>query len=239
MIVKTLAGKIEEYRLNDNGDSKLHWIKTGKTFDAHTAVAQTFVLIRHMNAPSRSFCIEQCVTRINHGRGIDNNIDCWVYVLDNEWNVEYSWNCSCDVLAVANGVIYGISTRTSDNQPRNDVRRFRMHGDEMTPISHCNMKEPQYVKAMHCQSLEKTLVLVSDPTANRLLLFLDDELCWEWQPVGFCHIGPVAISETRGNLYAVVKEVEATYRSEREVISTIQVFDLKGKVTKDTGAIFF
>lgn len=242
VIINTPDGNIEEYSWNDSTRGLL-WISTG-TFTVHTSAGQTFTSIHRMEVTSGTFYIVQCITGKCHCQGADENHDLsypheyaapdWLYVLDNEWNVINSWKCSCNVLAATNGIIYGIPTRCpfkfhSDNQPSNHLRRFHVGGKELPLISHSNMKDPRYVKVMHHQSLDKTLLFVSDPSANRLFLFLDDELCWEWQPVGLCQVGPVAISEASGNLYAVVKESNVNQRGGDAITSSVQTFDLKGK----------
>ena len=131
----------------------------------------------------------------------------WSHVLDDQWKVVHSWRCSFRILCSAGTTIY-VGTEQADGMvaypPEKHVVRYTIDGQQLPPLNHVHMKKPKHVKAMYSQQLGKNVVFVSDWNANKLFLFLDDKLCWEWQPEEFCKVGPVAISETTGYLYAVV-----------------------------------
>ena len=87
---------------------------------------------------------------------------------------------------------------------------------------------------MYNQQLGKNVVLVSDWNVNKLFLFLEEELCWERQPEEICKVGPVAMSEITGRLYAVITDYgDDDYDDDELNSSTIKMFDLNGGVLKD------
>ena len=70
------------------------------------------------------------------------------------------------------------------------------------------MLQPEHLKAGYIPELKKQVLLVSDPTANKLFLYLDEEYCWQWQPDdSSCQVGAVALSIATGHVYAVVTDL--------------------------------
>ena len=195
---------------------KYYYFHLGKWYKAKEFVEtdgyiRTIHSLHRMETTESVFYIVQWISRICPCSGpvghheyycvcFDAHPD-WIHVLDDQWQVVHSWHCSLRIL----------------------------YGQQLPPLNHDHMKKPKYVKAMYSQQLGKNVVFVSDWNANKLFLFLDDELCWEWQPERFCKVGPVAMSKITGHLYAVITDYEDDYYDDDELnFSTIKMFDLKG-----------
>ena len=100
--------------------------------------------------------------------------------------------------------------------------KYSSDGQLISQIQHPNMLQPEHLKAGYIPELKKQLLLVSDPTANKLFLFLDDEYCWQWQPDDSSYkVGSVALSVSTGHVYAVVTDDVEGY-------SWIQMLNLQG-----------
>ena len=217
------------------------WYKT-KEFMESTDYTRTFHSFHRMETTEGIFYIVQWISRIcrcsgpvgHHGYGclcLDAH-PVWIHVLDDQWKVVHSWRCSFRILCSAGTTIYGVTDQFGElvTYPQEKhVVRYTINGQQLAPLNHDHMRKPKHVKAMHSQQLGKNLVVVSDWNANKLFLFLDDELCWEWQPERFCKVGPVAMSKITGHLYAVITDYEDDYYDDDELnFSTIKMFDLKG-----------
>ena len=156
----------------------------------------------------------------------------WIHVLDCDWSVVHSWQCNCVILDLANGIIY-CKTKSHETllqefvneMPTKFVARFNLNGGKLSPLHHLAMKEPYNLKASYSSILRKTVLLVSDLKVNKLFLFLEDDFCWEWQPAESCNVGPIAISESTGHLFAVVlSSIDGTGQT-----SCVKMLDLRGE----------
>ena len=176
----------------------------------------------------------------------------FIHVLNRNLRQLHRWVGEFPVLAATNGVIYCGTGQEADGHGTllqdfiimtdflvGDILRLTVDGHLLAPIRHPSMQKPCNLKASYNQTIDKTLVFVSDSCANKLFLFLDDKLCWEWQPEEFCKVGPVAISETTGYLYAVVvtddgyegiayNPVRGSYGSVMKYPNFIKMFNLEG-----------
>ena len=217
------------------------WYKTKEFFEINE-YRLTFHSFHRMETAEGIFCIVQSLSRIcpcsgpvgHHGYGclcFDAHPD-WIHVLDDQWEVVHSWRCSFRILCSAGTTIYGVTDQFGGlvtYPPEKHVVRYTIDGQQLPPLNHVHMKKPKHVKAMYSQQLGKNVVFVSDWNANKLFLFLDDKLCWQWQSEEFCKVGPVAMSKITGRLYAVITDYgDDDYDDDELNSSTIKMLDLNG-----------
>lgn len=218
-IINSSFANLREYKSDDG-----KW-RESREFTGVADSPHTFHSLHQMKSPYGTCYILQTISKLCSCDSLPvgrHAISCRcyrsypdeLYVLDDNWDVVNRWPLSSRVLAGVNDIIYCIDYHSSDafqegivgRKPKHYVKRYTVQGQQLTPIHHETMEEPRHLKTMYSSDICKTVLLISDVGANKVFLFLDDELCWEWKPNGLSYrVGPVAIGETTGHLYAVVR----------------------------------
>ena len=130
----------------------------------------------------------------------------YAVVISQQQGNSTQWVCNCLTLTASDDIIYGIDNPA---QSMNQVLRYKLNGTSLPSIAHENMKEPRFIKAADFSS--GRLLVVSDSSRNKVFLFLNEQLCWEWKPQPSCKVGPVAFDQdqlSRGYIYVVSSDEE-------------------------------
>ena len=109
----------------------------------------------------------------------------FIHVLNRNLRQLHRWVGEFPVLAATNGVIYCGTGQEADGHGTllqdfiimtdflvGDILRLTVDGHLLAPIRHPSMQKPCNLKASYNQTIDKTLVFVSDSDANKLFLFL-------------------------------------------------------------------